>query len=82
MSTESLAAALMVRPVAAVDPELISADDIAALLRVSRRTVFRLRQRGDLPPPVEVSRNIVRWRLSDLRAYLDRLAVRKPRREK
>ncbi len=82
MSTESLAAALMVRAVAAVDPELISADDIAALLRVSRRTVFRLRQRGDLPPPVEVSRNIVRWRLSDLRAYLDRLAVRKPRREK
>lgn len=66
--------------IATVAPEFVSADDLAAMLRVSRRTVFRLRQRGALPAPVEVARNIVRWRLSDVRVYLDQLAVRKVRR--
>ena len=62
-----------------VAPEFLSADDIATLLRISRRTVFRLRQRGHLPQPVEVTRGIVRWRYADIRAYLDGLAPRSPR---
>jgi predicted DNA-binding transcriptional regulator AlpA len=79
MSVESLATLLSV-PSASVAPELVSADDVALILRVSRRTVFRLRQRGDLPPPVEVTRNIVRWRLSELHEHLAKLQARKPRR--
>jgi predicted DNA-binding transcriptional regulator AlpA len=62
-------------------PEFISAEDIAAILRVSVRTVFRLRARGVLPAPVEVSRNIVRWRWSAIQAYLDNLKTRKARRK-
>lgn len=82
MSSDLMTAALLTQPVAAITPELISADDVAALLRVSRRTVFRLRQRGALPAPVEIGRSIVRWRLVDVRSYLDRLASRKPQRAK
>jgi len=57
-------------------PEFISAENIAAILRVSVRTVYRLRARGVLPPPVEVSRNIVRWRWSEIAQYLDSLKTR------
>jgi len=66
--------------VAALDPLLVTADDIAAAFRISRRTVFRLRARGDLPPPVELTRNVVRWRWIDVCDYLDRLKTRKTSR--
>jgi predicted DNA-binding transcriptional regulator AlpA len=69
-------------PGPAPPPKLISSEDIAAILRVSVRTVFRLRARGDLPPPVEVSRNIVRWRWADVKEYLDNLKARKGRRDR
>jgi predicted DNA-binding transcriptional regulator AlpA len=59
--------------------ELLSAKDVAEMLRVSRRTVFRLRARGDLPAPVELSANIVRWRVADLQEYLSRLKSRRSR---
>lgn len=62
-------------------PEFISAEDIAAILSVSIRTVFRLRARGVLPAPVEVSRNIVRWRRSAIQTYLDSLKDRKAGRK-
>jgi excisionase family DNA binding protein len=59
--------------------ELLTAKDVAALLRVSRRTVSRLRARGELPAPVELSASIVRWRLADIEAYLARMQSRQPR---
>jgi len=61
-------------------PLLVTADDIAEALSISRRTVFRLRARGDLPPPVELTRNVVRWRWTDVCDYLGRLKPRKPSR--
>jgi len=57
-------------------PLLVTADDIAEVLRISRRTVYRLRARGDLPPPVELSRHVVRWRWIDVCDYLARLKTR------
>jgi len=56
-------------------PLLVTADDIAEVLRISRRTVYRLRARGDLPPPVELSRHVVRWRWIDVCDYLARLGT-------
>lgn len=70
----TFAAAEVVQP----PPLLVTADDIAAALRISRRTVFRLRARGDLPQPVELAPNVVRWRWADVCDYLDRLKSRKP----
>ena len=61
-------------------PEYVTAEDIAEILRISIRTVYRLRARGDLPQPIEVSKNIVRWLSSDIREYLAGLKPRTPRR--
>jgi predicted DNA-binding transcriptional regulator AlpA len=60
--------------------EFLAAADLAALLRVSKRTLFRLWAKGALPAPVEISTNIIRWRAADVRRYLDGLATRQPRR--
>lgn len=59
---------------------LVCAQTVASMLGVSRRTVFRMRQRGELPPPIEVSSNIVRWKLSDIQEHLKSLKTRSPRR--
>jgi predicted DNA-binding transcriptional regulator AlpA len=59
---------------------LLTVEDLADVLHVSRRTIFRLRSRGALPAPVELSTNIVRWRPADVREFLDRLRRRKGRR--
>jgi predicted DNA-binding transcriptional regulator AlpA len=59
---------------------LLTVEDLADLLHVSKRSVFRLRALGALPAPVELSSNIVRWRPRDICAYIDRLRTRKGRR--
>jgi predicted DNA-binding transcriptional regulator AlpA len=76
MSSDFAARALSATGVAHVLPELMTADDVAHVLRVSRRTVFRLRQRGDLPRPVELGRGVVRWRTSEIAAYVEGLKER------
>jgi excisionase family DNA binding protein len=58
---------------------LFSAQDVAELLGVSRRTVFRLRASGALPAPFEISTNTVRWRYRDILDYLSNLRIRKSR---
>jgi excisionase family DNA binding protein len=48
-----------------IDPaaELLSIDDLATILNVSRRTVQALRHDGKLlPPDVTWSRKLIRWR--------------------
>jgi predicted DNA-binding transcriptional regulator AlpA len=61
---------------------LLTVEDLAGFLQVSKRTVFRLRAQGALPAPVELSTSIVRWRPADVRDYLDGLRRRKGRRAK
>ena len=73
-SSPSSAAALLTQ-------ELLTGSQFAAILIVSKRTLFRLRARGgDFPPPVELATNTIRWRAADVRAYIDTLKIRKPRR--
>ncbi|QDU23583.1 helix-turn-helix transcriptional regulator [Urbifossiella limnaea] len=57
---------------------LLSVDDVAALLGVSPRTVWRLRDGGHLPPPVRVG-SLVRWRRATLLMWLDEAT--EPRRD-
>ena len=59
--------------------ELVTSDGFAELLQVSKRTLFRLRAKGVLPAPVEISTNIIRWRSEDVQAYLNGLQPRKAR---
>ena len=45
---------------------LLRAKDVARLLNVSQRSVWRLRNDGFLPEPVRISKTLVRWRQSDI----------------
>lgn len=65
-----------------LDQELLNVRDLARILGVSVRTIFRMRARQAIPEPVEISTNIVRWRSRDIRAYLDRLRPRRLRQAK
>jgi predicted DNA-binding transcriptional regulator AlpA len=53
--------------------ELITASEFAAILGVTKRTLFRLRAKRAIPLPLKISNGILRWRTKDVRAYLDRL---------
>ncbi|MGE3323717.1 MAG: helix-turn-helix transcriptional regulator [Phycisphaerales bacterium] len=57
------------------DVAVVSVREVAELLGVNPRTVWRMAQTGDIPAPIRLGERIVRWRLSDLREHLDRKAV-------
>ncbi len=42
-------------------PSLLTVDDVARVLQVSTRSVRRLVDEGHCPPPVKVSRRLIRW---------------------
>lgn len=47
------------------DEDLLRQTDVARRLRVSERTVIRLRLAQALPPPIRIGRQI-RWRPADI----------------
>lgn len=49
---------------------LITVDQVANLLQVSERTVWRMRSGGDIPAPVRVAGN-VRWRLGEIKDWIN-----------
>jgi len=55
---------------------LLTAREVADLLGVHVRSVWRLAQAGEIPAPIRISERVVRWRLADLEAHLQRLAER------
>jgi len=57
------------------DVAVVSVREVAELLGVNPRTVWRMAQTGDIPAPIRLSERVVRWRLSELREHLDRKAV-------
>ncbi len=48
-----------------IEPVVITAKQLAIMLQVSKRTLWRLRSAGRLPSPMRVG-GIVRWRLDDV----------------
>ena len=51
------------------DPLLVSVEELARLLQISKRTISRDRLTGDVPPPVRVGK-LVRWRLDIIVAWI------------
>lgn len=51
-------------------PDFIKPSQMARLLKVSMRTVWRLRARGDIPKPVVIG-GAVRWRGPDIQEWMD-----------
>lgn len=53
--------------------QLLTAADVASFLGIHRRTVFRLINSGELPPPdVKVGRKLRRWRSDTIQEWLER----------
>jgi len=50
-------------------PLLISVQTVAAMLSMSTRQVWRLRDAGDMPPPIKLGK-IVRWRANEIAAWV------------
>ncbi|MBX9681854.1 MAG: helix-turn-helix domain-containing protein [Gemmataceae bacterium] len=50
-------------------PLLITADEVARLLNLSKRTLWRLLSAGKLPAPVRLG-NAVRWRREEIRQWI------------
>lgn len=51
------------------EPCLITAQELANLLQISTRSLWRLRSSGQLPLPVRLGGN-VRWRLEEIRKWI------------
>jgi excisionase family DNA binding protein len=49
---------------------LITADEVAALLGLSARTVWRMHSAGKLPEPIRLGR-AVRWRHKEIDAWIE-----------
>ncbi len=60
-------------PAAIGDKPYWSPKDLAALLGVSRRTVWAMVARRQLSRPLKISGNAVRWPAADVAAFLRRL---------
>lgn len=56
---------------ALADLTLLNVRQMAELLGVHPRSVWRLAQMGEIPAPIRLGGRVVRWRLSDLRDRLD-----------
>ena len=52
--------------------ELLDVKDVARLLKLSRRQVWRLRSAGEIPQPIKIG-NSVRWNRTDIERWLDSL---------
>lgn len=53
-----------------VTPSLITSDDAAAMLGVSRAHFYRMHKAGRIPLPVRLGGS-VRWRVNELKAWID-----------
>jgi excisionase family DNA binding protein len=54
--------------------QMLTVDEVADLLRVTRVTVYRMIRRGDLPVPVKVGPRSVRFRKRDITAVINGLS--------
>ena len=51
-------------------PVLLTSREVARLLHIGVKSVFKLVQAGVVPPPIRLSRKILRWRAEDIARFL------------
>lgn len=59
---------------AVIAERLLTTDEVAEQLRVTRRTVENWRSRGLLPSPIKFAQSI-RWRQSDIDAAIEQARI-------
>lgn len=62
------------------EEQLLDVRAMAEMLRVSRRSVWAWSSSGRLPAPLRIGHRAVRWRLSDIRDWLERGCPRRDER--
>lgn len=73
-SRSGAAAAEVAAPAAELVPSVfMTVSDVAALLRTTKKSVYVMRDRGQLPPPVGGSRRLL-WRRAELLDFLARVS--------
>jgi excisionase family DNA binding protein len=53
------------------EDKLLKASEVARWLGVSRSTVHRWAEAGNLPKPYEIGESAVRWRKSEIETWLE-----------
>ncbi len=66
-----MSATTAVAPIA--HTQLLRIEQVAELLSVGERTVWRWASAGRIPAPLKLSNKVVRWRQADIDEYLARL---------
>jgi predicted DNA-binding transcriptional regulator AlpA len=56
----------------AVPLDLLTPREVARMLHISVKTLYRLVRAGTVPPPIRLSRQIARWRPEDIARFLRR----------
>lgn len=54
--------------------KIIRTNELAAILSVSKITIFRMSKRGELPPKIKISTRAVGWLESDIKEWLNERA--------
>ncbi len=54
-----------------IEDRIVLWPELAAMVPLSRVTIFQMRREGDFPAPIKLSRNRVGWRLSDVRQWIE-----------
>lgn len=62
---------------AQADERLLRPCEAASILGVSLRTLWRMRQRGQIPEPVRYNRKLVRFTQSSITAHIAAMSQRK-----
>lgn len=60
------------------DALFLTSDQVAQMILVSVRTLWRMVKKDQFPQPVRYNRKLVRWRVEDVRTYIDSLTTVKP----
>jgi len=55
--------------------QLLTVKDVAAMLKVHPRSVWRMSAMGEIPAPLTLGPKTIRWRLKDLEAHVGKLAA-------
>lgn len=61
----------MIAPNAKNEPLLLKAEDVATLLAISTRQVYRLADYGKMPRPLKLG-GAVRWRKGDVQDWIEK----------
>lgn len=52
-------------------PQLLTVKQVAEILAVHERTVWKMAAAGEIPKPIKLGAKAVRWRLSDMTVFIN-----------